>query len=81
MKYAESTVSDYAPEGTAEAMWSPYEVSRLETCEARRRARRAYAYGFPPQLFAGGGRRHCLNHGGGRRSPERMRTYETVSLN
>jgi NAD(P)-dependent dehydrogenase (short-subunit alcohol dehydrogenase family) len=55
VKYADSTIADYAPEGTAEAMWSPYDGKQTGSpdklgdalVELTRMAN-------PPQVFVGG---------------------------
>ena len=55
VRYADSTIADYAPEGTAEAMWSPYDGKQTGSpdklgdalVELTRMAN-------PPQVFVGG---------------------------
>jgi NAD(P)-dependent dehydrogenase (short-subunit alcohol dehydrogenase family) len=55
VRYAESSIADYAPEGTAEAMWSPYDGKQTGSpdklgdalVELTRMAN-------PPQVFVGG---------------------------
>ena len=55
VRYAKSAIADYAPEGTAEAMWSPYDGKQIESpdklgdalVELTRMAN-------PPQVFVGG---------------------------
>ena len=55
VRYAESAIADYAPEGTAEAMWSPYDGKQTGSpdklgdalVELSRMAN-------PPQVFVGG---------------------------
>ena len=55
VRYAESTIADYAPEGTAEAMWSPYDGKQTGSpdklgdwlVDLTRMAN-------PPQVFVGG---------------------------
>ena len=55
-KYANSTIADYAAEGPAEAMWSPYDDEQDgQPGQARRRCRRSSpAWASPPQVFVGG---------------------------
>ena len=55
VKYAQSTVADYAPEGTAEAMWSPYDGKQTGDPAKLGAALVALSQmDNPPQVFAGG---------------------------
>jgi NAD(P)-dependent dehydrogenase (short-subunit alcohol dehydrogenase family) len=55
VKYARSTVADYAPEGTAEAMWSPYDGKQTgDPAKLGAALVRLSQLDNPPQVFAGG---------------------------
>ena len=55
VKYAQSTVADYAPEGTAEAMWSPYDGKQTGDPAKLGAALVVLSQmDNPPQVFAGG---------------------------
>jgi NAD(P)-dependent dehydrogenase (short-subunit alcohol dehydrogenase family) len=55
VKYARSTVADYAPEGTAEAMWSPYDGKQTgDPAKLGAALVTLSRLDKPPQVFAGG---------------------------
>ena len=55
VKYADSTVADYAPEGTAEAMWSPYDGKQTGCPDKLGDALvELTRMTNPPQVFVGG---------------------------
>jgi NAD(P)-dependent dehydrogenase (short-subunit alcohol dehydrogenase family) len=55
VKYADSTVADYAPEGTAEAMWSPYDGKQTGSPDKLGDALvELTRMTNPPQVFVGG---------------------------
>jgi len=55
VKYADSTIADYAPEGTAEAMWSPYDGKQTGSPDKLGDALvELTRMTNPPQVFVGG---------------------------
>jgi NAD(P)-dependent dehydrogenase (short-subunit alcohol dehydrogenase family) len=55
VKYADSTIADYAPEGTAEAMWSPYDGKQTGSPDKLGDALvELTRMTDPPQVFVGG---------------------------
>ena len=55
VRYADSTITDYAPEGTSEAMWSPYNGKQTGSPEKLGDALvELTRMGNPPQVFVGG---------------------------
>jgi NAD(P)-dependent dehydrogenase (short-subunit alcohol dehydrogenase family) len=55
VKYADSTIADYAPEGTAEAMWSPYDGKQTGNPDKLGDALvELTRMTDPPQVFVGG---------------------------
>lgn len=55
VRYAESTIADYAPEGTAEAMWSPYDGKQTGSPDKLGDALVDLTrMANPPQVFVGG---------------------------
>jgi NAD(P)-dependent dehydrogenase (short-subunit alcohol dehydrogenase family) len=55
IKYAYSSIADYAPEGTAEAMWSPYDGKQTGSPDKLGNALVELArMPNPPQVFVGG---------------------------
>lgn len=55
VRYAESAIADYAPEGTAEAMWSPYDGKQTGSPDKLGDALVQLAsMTDPPQVFVGG---------------------------
>jgi NAD(P)-dependent dehydrogenase (short-subunit alcohol dehydrogenase family) len=55
VKYADSSIADYAPEGTAEAMWSPYNGKQTGSPDKLGDALVELArMANPPQVFVGG---------------------------
>jgi NAD(P)-dependent dehydrogenase (short-subunit alcohol dehydrogenase family) len=55
VRYAESSIADYAPEGTAEAMWSPYDGKQTGSPDKLGNALVDLTrMANPPQVFVGG---------------------------